>query len=136
MPIEIQFGQDKILAWSHGTAFDGIPIQGYEIHHGYVSKREFPLSPFITDSQGSSEGVQMGNIFGTHWHGIFESDDFRRAFLTKVASQAKRKGFRVASNTTYAKIRERMLDSLGDLIEQHVDTKKLWNLIEAGASGR
>jgi adenosylcobyric acid synthase len=72
-------------------------------------------------------------VFGTHWHGAFESDGFRRAFLTEVARLSGRDGFTVAADTVFTAARERTLDLLGDLVEEHLDTDALWRLIERGA---
>jgi adenosylcobyric acid synthase len=73
-----------------------------------------------------------GVVCGTHWHGAFESDEFRRRFLTEAARQAGRHGFEVAPDTRFAEVRERALDVLGDLVEEHLDTDALWRLIESG----
>jgi adenosylcobyric acid synthase len=73
-----------------------------------------------------------GNVYGTHWHGAFESDEFRRRFLTRAAEQAGRRGFTAAPDTRYAAVRERALDVLGDLVAEHLDTDALWRLIEKG----
>src|SRR5262249_40536578 len=75
---------------------------------------------------------RSGNVFGTHWHGAFESDEFRRVFLSVVARQAGRRGFKVAPDTDFAALRERGLDLLGDMVEEHLDTDALWRLIESG----
>jgi adenosylcobyric acid synthase len=83
-------------------------------------------------ADGRPEGAQVGHVRGTHWHGAFESDEFRRRYLTATARQAGRHGFEVAPDTRFAEVRERVLDVLGDLVEQHLDTDALWRLIERG----
>jgi adenosylcobyric acid synthase len=50
-----------------------------------------------------------------------------------AARQAGRTGFTVAGETRFAGVRERSLDLLGDLVEEHLDTDALWRLIESGA---
>jgi adenosylcobyric acid synthase len=45
---------------------------------------------------------------------------------------AGRPGFAVAPDTEFAARRERLLDLLGDLVEEHLDTDALWRLIESG----
>ena len=132
LPVEVTFAARKTLARSWGTAFGSVPVQGYEIHHGYESARPNGLSPLICRSGGEAEGAIAGNVYGTHWHGAFESDEFRRAFLTDAARKAGRRGFVVAPGTSFAAQRERMLDLLGDLVEEHLDTGALWRLIEDG----
>ncbi|MDT4986453.1 MAG: adenosylcobyric acid synthase, partial [Micromonosporaceae bacterium] len=129
LPIEIAFAAEKTLARPSGTGL-GVSVSGYEIHHGYVSSGQVP--PLIRRVDGAGEGAECGNIFGTHWHGAFESDGFRRAFLSAAAGLAGRHGFTVAAATDFAALRERGLDLLGDLIEEHLDTEALWRLIESG----
>jgi adenosylcobyric acid synthase len=129
LPIEIAFAADKTLARPHGASF-GAGVRGYEIHHGYVSSGQ--VTPLIRQTDGTGEGAHSGNVFGTHWHGAFESDDFRRAFLSEAARLAGRHGFTVAPDTDFAALRERGLDILGDLVEENLDTDALWRLIETG----
>jgi adenosylcobyric acid synthase len=125
LPVEVSFAASKTLAHSAGRAF-GADVHGYEIHHGQVSTSGAP--PLIEPG----EGARVGNVFGTHWHGTFESDDYRRAFLTEAARLAGRHGFTVAPDVDFAARRGRFLDLLGDLVEEHLDTDALWRLIESG----
>jgi adenosylcobyric acid synthase len=131
LPIEVTFDPRKTVRRSTGTA-GGVPVSGYEIHHGYVSAADPTLPPLLRQDDGTGEGALLGAVYGTHWHGTFESDGFRRRFLTEVARQAGRTGFRVAPDTAFAAARERTLDLLGDLVEEHLDTDALWRLLQAG----
>ncbi|BFU46522.1 cobyric acid synthase [Krasilnikovia sp. MM14-A1004] len=130
LPVGITFSPRKTLVRSVGTAFGAVPVQGYEIHHGLVSSGA--PEPLLRYADGTPEGAVAGTVCGTHWHGAFESDEFRRRFLTEAARQAGRHGFTVAPDTRYDAIRERALDRLGDLVEEHLDTAALWRLIEGG----
>jgi adenosylcobyric acid synthase len=132
LPIEIGFEQRKTVAQARGMAYGSVAVRGYEIHHGYVSYAAEGLPELFRYADGRPEGAAFGNVFGTHWHGAFESDEFRRRFLTSVADLAGRRGFRVAPDTRFAAARERTLDLLGDLVEEHLDTEALWRLIEHG----
>jgi adenosylcobyric acid synthase len=125
LPVEFRFAARKTLARPTGRAWGG-EVSGYEIHHGYVATSK--ADPLIEPG----EGARLGNVFGTHWHGTFESDGYRRAFLTEAARLAGRDGFRVAPDTCFARRREGLLDLLGDLVEKHLDTDALWRLIECG----
>ena len=129
LPVEIAFEKRKTLGQATGEALGG-PVAGYEIHHGTVITPS--QNPFLRYADGRPEGAVAGNVYGTHWHGAFESDEFRRRFLTTVARQAGRAGFTVAPATRFDGVRERALDVLGDLVEQHLDTDALWRLIESG----
>jgi adenosylcobyric acid synthase len=131
LPVEVTFAARKTLARPVGSAY-GAQVDGYEIHHGQVTKAPRELAPLFVRPDGTGEGAIRGSVFGTHWHGTFASDAFRRAFLTEAARLAGRSGFRVAPDTQLAGVREAMLDSLGDLIEANCDTEALWRLIENG----
>ncbi|BCJ44847.1 cobyric acid synthase [Actinoplanes ianthinogenes] len=130
LPVGITFAARKTLARGTGSGL-GAPVHGYEIHHGRVTAGE--PEPLLRYADGRPEGAVSGNVYGTHWHGAFESDEFRRRFLTVAAAQAGRHGFTVAPDTRYATIRARALDVLGDLVAEHLDTEALWRLLENGA---
>jgi adenosylcobyric acid synthase len=130
LPVDVTFAARKTLTRPAGHGL-GAPVHGYEIHHGYVS--DGTPQPFLHYADGRPEGAVAGHVSGTHWHGAFECDEFRRRYLTEAARQAGRRGFVVAPDTRFAAVRERALDVLGDLVEEHLDTGALWRLIEHGA---
>jgi adenosylcobyric acid synthase len=129
LPVETVFEEEKLLCRPEGTApgFDGAEVSGYEIRHGRVRRRGGePL--FLTD--GSDEGCRVGNVLGTSWHGAFESDRFRRAFLEWVAGE-RGLGW-TAGDVPFAAAREAQLDRLGDLVAENVDRDALLRLIDGG----
>ena len=119
--MRVRFLREKTLALPEGRAL-GEYVRGYEIHHGVVDVEGG--EPFL-------DGCRVGAVFGTTWHGIFENDGFRRAFLTEVAAMIG-SGFTVAPDTNFAQIRQSRLDLLGDLVADHLDTSAIWQLIENG----
>lgn len=121
LPARVRFEPAKILAIPEGRAL-GESVRGYEIHHGVVEAEGG--EPFL-------DGCRVGALFGTTWHGIFENDGFRRAFLTEIATMIG-SGFKVAPDTNFAAVRQRRLDLLGDLVSGHLDTAAIWRLIEKG----
>lgn len=123
---DIAFAPEKTLARPRGTAW-GEPVSGYEIHHGRAQRGD--LRPLIEYSDGTAEGGVSGAVYGTHWHGLFENDGFRRRFLGAAAERAGRDGFRPATGVCFAAVREQQLDLLGDLVEQHVDTDAVRRLL-------
>ncbi|MFI1201478.1 cobyric acid synthase [Streptomyces sp. NPDC020883] len=130
LPVRVRFAREKCLARPVGRAL-GERVEGYEIHHG-VAEVAGGDEAFISDDQGNSlDGCRVGAVWGTHWHGSLESDGFRRAFLRAVARAAGRR-FVPAPDTRFGALREEQLDRLGDLIEEHADTKALLRLIEEG----
>jgi adenosylcobyric acid synthase len=121
LPATVRFGARKVLRRCQGEAF-GRPVTGYQIHHG------------VTEAAGGEPfpgGCSSGEIYGTSWHGLLESDGFRQAFLTRVAAAAGRAYS--PSAVSFPAERERQLDALGDLIAGHLDTGALLRLIEGGA---
>ncbi|MCA1730688.1 MAG: cobyric acid synthase [Actinobacteria bacterium] len=130
LPVETVFEGEKVLSRPEGwaTGFGGAEISGYEIHHGRV-QRHGGESLFTTD--GDTEGCQTGATLGTSWHGVLESDGFRRAFLAWVAE--KRDLDWKPGGEFFAAARETQLEKLGDLVAEHVDREALMRLIEYGA---
>jgi adenosylcobyric acid synthase len=144
LDLDIEFAEPKVLRHTTGrgagAAADGsepagtagVPVRGYEIHYGRVRRSGDPAWLELAD--GSAEGSVRGAIWGTHLHGLLESDDFRRTWLREVAARAGRSGFLVAEDISVAAERESQLDLLADLIEKHLDTAALERLITAGAT--
>ena len=132
LDLEIEFAPEKTLRRPAGTAF-GEPVSGYEIHHGLPVRRGDALEPLLTSDDGVPEGALAGSVGGTHWHGLFENDAFRRRFLAFAAERSGRDGFAVAAGTSFAALREAQLDLLGDLVERHLDTGALRKLLDGGA---
>ena len=76
---------------------------GYEIHHGRVSGE-----------------TRSGTVVGTMVHGSLEDDAVRSSYL--------REALDVESTASFPKARERRLDVLGDLVEEHLDVDALLEL--------
>jgi adenosylcobyric acid synthase len=121
LPATVRFGVRKVLRRCQGEGF-GERVTGYEIHHGVTE---------VTGGEAFPGGCTSGAVSGTSWHGLFESDGFRRAVLARVAAAAGR-AF-VPAAVSFQAERERQLDALGDLIGQHLDTGTLLRLIQRGA---
>lgn len=117
LPATVRFVQEKVLARPTGAAY-GHRVAAYEIHHGIVTPAP-GAEPFL-------DGCRRGGVWGTTWHGALENDGFRRAFLAEA-------GLPVESTVDFARLREDRLDAIGDLIEHHLDTAALRELIDRGA---
>jgi len=112
LPVQIGFGADKMLGRPLGV-WRGHHVQAYEIHHG-VARIVGEAEPFL-------DGCRQGQAWGTMWHGAFESDAFRRAWLAEIASAAGSNWRNDPDAPGYAARRETMIDTLADAVEQHVD---------------
>jgi adenosylcobyric acid synthase len=133
LDLEVEFAADKTLTRPTGTAFDH-PVTGYEIHHGRVTRQPRPHLVELAD--GTAEGAHTDRVLGTHWHGLLDNDDFRRAFLGWVATSAGRPGFVAAPDVDVVAARSAQLDTLADLVAEHLDTAALEKLIVDGPTPR
>ncbi|MBL1079010.1 cobyric acid synthase [Nocardia sp. 2] len=132
LDLDIEFADPKVLRRASGRALGGadLPVHGYEIHHGRVTRNAD--HPWL-ELEGRPEGSVRQGIWGTHLHGALESDEFRRAWLGEVAAQAGRTDFVVAEDVSVADVRAAQLDLLADLMEKHLDLEPLERLITHGA---
>ena len=121
LPASVRFTARKTLRHSSGAAL-GELVTGYETHHGVVT---------AGGGEEFLDGCEAGSVRGTTWHGIFENDAFRRAFLRDLAARAGR-DFTPAPDVRFAAIRERRFDVLANMIEEHLDTAALLTLITEG----
>ncbi|MCW3013134.1 MAG: cobyric acid synthase [Solirubrobacterales bacterium] len=131
LPVTTTFVADKILRTVSGhSALLDSTVGGYEIRHGRPVAHGG--ATLITGTDGAGEGCAVQSTLGTSWHGLLEHDDARRALLRWVAAR-RAIDFVPAPAVSFTAERERQLDVLGDLIEQHLDTDRLRALIERGA---
>lgn len=117
LDVTTTFHADKALRLPRGTGL-GAPAAGYEIHHGRI-RRGPGVEPFLG-------GARAGAVFGTMWHGSLEGDELRAAFLRETLGLSP-------SGVSFPAARERRLDLLGDLVEEHLDVAALLDLIGGGA---
>ncbi|WP_046320828.1 cobyric acid synthase, partial [Mycobacterium sp. UM_Kg1] len=111
LDVETRFAADKVLHLSDG---------GYEIHHGRIIR-----GPDAAADDALLGGVRAGQVFGTMRHGCLEVDAVRAAFLSDALGLAP-------SGVSFPAARERRLDLLGDLIEEHLDVDALLELAGGG----
>ena len=121
LDVHTTFATDKVLALPTGRAL-GVPVSGYEIHHGRVD---------VGEDEEFLAGAWQGSVFGTMWHGCLEGDEFRAAWLTTVAEQAGIASFR-AGSVSFAAAREARIDAIADAVEDHLDLEAILALVEHG----
>lgn len=128
--LHVVFHPDKTLRRFSGTG-GGEAVRGYEIHHGRVV--DSAEQPWLSDDATGPEGARRGAVYGTHCHGLLESDAFRRGFLAEVAETAGRAGFVPAPGLAVNAVREAQLELLADLMDAHLDMSAVQRLLSAGA---
>jgi adenosylcobyric acid synthase len=119
LPIRVRFEAEKHLGLPRGQ-WRGNPVTAYAIHHGVATHTDEGV-----DAEPFLDGWRSGTVWGTTWHGAFEDDGFRRAYLTEVAAQAGVRWRATPGAPGFAQRRESMLDRLADAVEQHLDTRAL-----------
>jgi adenosylcobyric acid synthase len=127
LDVDIEFAADKVLRRREGS------LAGYEIRHGRVARC---AEDTWFEVDGYPEGYRRGQIFGTHWHGLLDNDDFRRRWLTDVASASGRHGFEVADDVDVAARRDAQLDVMADLLDIHLDIDAVTALLDDGPPRR
>ena len=111
LPADVHFSPDKVLGRTQGT-WRGELAEGYVIHHGRVTV-DPGQEPFL-------DGVTVGAVYGTMWHGAFESDAFRRRFLAEVADTVGAT-WAPGVDAGFGARREAMIDAIADALEAHTD---------------
>ncbi|UXV18212.1 cobyric acid synthase [Pseudomonas fluorescens] len=98
------------------------PVSGYEIHAGVTSGEALSKAAVLLDD-GRSDGAQSedGQIFGTYLHGLFETPAACSALLRWA-------GLQDVQEVDYHALRERDIERLADLVENHLDTDLLRTL--------
>lgn len=108
LPIETHFETEKLVRQVHGyNDVLGVDGSGYEIRHGRIRPdNDRPM--WCT-----------GEVYGTGWHGCFDDDDTRHAFLDRVA---KARGLAFTPGA-YSHDDSRMasLDRVADALEACLD---------------
>ena len=97
-------------------------VSGYEIHAG-VTSGEALLNAAVLLDDGRTDGAQSadGQILGTYLHGLFENPAACSALLRWA-------GLQDVQSVDYHALRERDIERLADLVENHLDTDLLRKL--------
>ncbi|WAT27098.1 cobyric acid synthase [Pseudomonas sp. GXZC] len=97
-------------------------VSGYEIHAGVTTGDALSNAAVILED-GRRDGAQSadGQILGTYLHGLFESPAACSALLRWA-------GLQDVQSVDYHALRERDIERLADLVENHLDTDLLRKL--------
>ncbi|SCA56395.1 Cobyric acid synthase [Candidatus Terasakiella magnetica] len=115
LPMKTVMKGPKTLRETSGTCLEtSHKVSGYEMHMG-VSKDLEPTEPWL-ELEGKKEGrlSKDGLIMGTYLHGIFNSDEFRHAFLKDIRAER-------SAGVAYDQQIEDVLDQLAEHLEEYCD---------------
>ncbi|GHU49646.1 cobyric acid synthase [Clostridia bacterium] len=138
LPVNTDFENDKRRTRISATALEvegvlsllsGKPIEGYEIHMG-ISRLADGARALLRFSDGTLDGCQAGNIYGTYLHGFFDSSECRNALFSALASA---KGESLSSvSFDYRKYKERQYDLLADGVRSALDMELVYRILDTG----
>ncbi|MET9325924.1 cobyric acid synthase [Tsukamurella sp. NPDC003166] len=128
LDLDVEFATGKTVRNVVGTGL-GVPAAGYEIHHGTVVRTT--ESPALQGPEGP-EGALREAVLGTHWHGLFGSDEFRRAYLTRTFGA--RYTAPPGPGASYDGARLAQLDVIADAIEEHCDVDAVLHPLRSGGA--
>ncbi|MFQ5887492.1 MAG: cobyric acid synthase [Candidatus Hydrothermarchaeales archaeon] len=76
----------------------GTRVSGYEIHMGNTTTGEDAVP--VLDIEGIKEGASdaRGLVFGTYFHGIFDTSEFRKLFIKNLDKKTKKRGATTSKN--------------------------------------
>jgi adenosylcobyric acid synthase len=94
-------------------------VSGYEIHVGNSTGIDTQKPMTILDGQADGAISENGNVEGSYLHGIFSSNEFRRAWLNRLQQG-------IAGELDYEATVERELDLLADALESALDVDALF----------
>ena len=97
-------------------------VVGYEMHMGRTTGPD-TSRPWLQKSDGLSDGAISadGRVMAGYMHGIFASDEFRRAFLDRLKSGR-------SGDVDYERRIDAALDGLAQHMEKHIDLDALLKL--------
>lgn len=140
-----EFMTNKTTTLSEGTdSVFNCRVKGYEIHMG-ETQLQSGAQGFIcvhtqncVNTQNKEEKEYYDGavnadetVFGTYFHGIFDSADFTRHFLNRVRSK---KGLEPLENTAadYWEYKDGQYDRLADIVRQSLDMERVYKILEDG----
>ncbi len=123
LPLTTVLDPDKTLVQKRFIHVEsGLPVHGYEIHHGRTASQALPVL------QGDGDtGARQANVWGSYLHGIFDSDPFRRWFIDRLR---QRRGLAALGKVAAPYDLEPAFDRLADTVRRHLDMEAVYRLLE------
>lgn len=147
LPMDTVFAGDKTRTRVSGAfttvggrlkELSGVELEGYEIHMGVSILREGASSlTEITDhgaqtkGKTKEDGAYTDHVYGTYVHGVFDKEEVPKAVIRAIGRE---KGLDVSQITSvdFAKFKETQYDLLAAGLREHLDMKKIYEILEEG----
>ncbi|MDV3350596.1 cobyric acid synthase CobQ [Leptolyngbyaceae cyanobacterium CCMR0082] len=136
LPLRTVITQNKVArqrSVSSKYPQEGLPVNGYEIHHGRTQLVMTPeggepgpkFQPIFDDR---SLGIvdETESLWGTYLHGIFDNGPWRRAWLNRLRQQ-RGLGSLPTGIANYRDQRDSTLNELANTVEQYINLEPILN---------
>jgi adenosylcobyric acid synthase len=102
----------------------GRAVSGYEIHMGAgADSSECPALFSLDDGGTDGASARKGKVWGTYLHGVFDTPELRRAWLSSMGRRGDGAG------VSLQEVREKEFDRLADHVRKHVDMDRVRHII-------
>lgn len=138
LPMATEMSREKITVQCRGRVVHPVfgrsfNVSGYEIHQGRTLTADNTAAPLLRlvgeDGREYDDGfvAAEGRIWGTYLHGIFDDDEFRKAYLEWLRKYAFGSGNAAsgAVTTSYRQRKEDGFNALARLLEDSLDMEML-----------
>ena len=136
LDVETTLHREKILCRSKGIwEHSGENVEGYEIHMGITERGPGVLPVIRVLSQNgrpanSFDGASSpeGSIWGTYFHGLFDTPGFRHGFLKAICTNYK-PGENDRDTGNASSFKDHQYDLLAEHFRAHLDMEKLFEIV-------
>ena len=145
LPMDTVFASEKTRTRVSGVfqnvsgdlqELSGTVLEGYEIHMGVSTLREgsgtlTSIRDHAATTDQKDDGAYCKHVYGTYVHGVFDKEEVAKAV---IAALGRKKGINTDEITgvDFQEFKETQYDILADALREHLDMKKIYQILEAG----
>ena len=118
------------------SELSGVELEGYEIHMGVTTLHEgaSPLTAIrdhATTTQEKQDGAYRSRVYGTYVHGVFDKEGVAEAVIRALG---RKKGIDTTDmkGVDFQAFKETQYDILAAALREHLDMKKIYEILEEG----
>lgn len=128
-------GQFRLVEGVLNT-LSGVELEGYEIHMGQTEplgeiRSLTEISDQVTGESCKMDGAYTNQVYGTYVHGVFDREEVAKAVIRGLG---KKKGISTEEITgvDFKAFKETQYDLLAAGLREHLDMKKIYEILEEG----
>ena len=97
------------------------------------AKRLLTVTDAVT-GETKEDGAYKDNVFGSYIHGIFDGPEIAQT-IVKILAERKGVDMGDLGTLSYAEYKETQYDLLAAGLREHLDMKKIYEILEEGIEG-